>query len=72
MNSTIEFRLGGSDYIELKSLLKVSGLCGTGGEAKVAIEQGEVFVDGKLETRKGFKVKCGHTVTFKKKAIKVL
>ena len=72
MNNIIEFKLGESEYIELKNLLKVSGLCGTGGEAKVAIDQGEVFVDEKLETRKGCKVKSGQVVTFKKKSIKVI
>lgn len=68
----MEFKLSGSDYIELKNLLKVTGLCETGGEAKMAIEQGSVLVDDKLETRKAYKVKSGQLVTFNKKSVMVL
>lgn len=72
MNTIIEFELEGSNYIELKNLLKASGLCDTGGTAKLAIEQGLVMVDGATETRKGCKVKSGQTVLFGKKQIRVL
>ena len=68
----IEFKLNGSEYIELKNLLKVSGLCETGGIAKIAIENGEVLIDGSVENRKGLKVKPGQIVTYKKKQIKVI
>jgi ribosome-associated protein len=71
MNSAIEFSLGGREFIELKNLLKVCGLCGTGGEAKIAIDHGDVVVDGKVETRKGCKIRTGQSVTFMKKEIKV-
>ena len=72
MNNHIEFELEGSEYIELKNLLKVSGLCDTGGAAKVAIEQGEVLVDGVVDTRKGLKVRANQVVSYKGKSIKVL
>ena len=72
MNNLIEFKLAGSQYIELKNLLKVSGFCQTGGAAKAAVEQGEVLVDGVLEKRKGLKLKPGQIVTFMKKQIKVI
>lgn len=72
MNKIIEFELNGSEYIELKNVLKVSGLCETGGEAKAAIEQGEVLVDEKIETRKACKIKSGQIVNFKKKIIKII
>jgi ribosome-associated protein len=68
----IEFNLDGHDYIELKNLLKVSNLCDSGGAAKFAIDQGQVSVDGIVETRKALKVKAGQTVTFQGKTIKVV
>lgn len=71
-NKIIEFELNGSEYIELKNLLKVSGLCDTGGAAKVAIEQGDVMVDGAVDTRKGLKIRPGQVVSYKGNTIKVL
>ena len=52
------------DYIELSKLLKSLGLCTTGGIAKNAIENGQVIVDGKVEYRKGCKIRQGQTVEF--------
>ena len=40
------------EYIELIKLLKVTGLCGSGGMAKVITSQGGVKVDGIVELRK--------------------
>ena len=39
------------EYIELNKLLKVSGLCDTGGQAKIIIEDELVTVDGETELR---------------------
>jgi ribosome-associated protein len=72
MSNIIEFKLEGSEYIELKNLLKVSGLCDTGAAAKHAIEQGEVLVNGSAETRKGLKLRPGQLVSYAKKQIKVI
>jgi ribosome-associated protein len=52
------------DYIELSKLLKSSGLCTTGGTAKIAIENGRVTVDGQVEYRKGCKIRNGQKVQF--------
>ncbi|MFA5160359.1 MAG: RNA-binding S4 domain-containing protein, partial [Candidatus Omnitrophota bacterium] len=41
-----------SEFIELFKLLKVTGLCDTGGVAKCVVSQSEVKVDGQVETRK--------------------
>lgn len=68
----MEFELEGSEYIELKNLLKVSGLCESGAEAKTLISAGQVSVDGKEETRKACKIVQGQTVTFKGKTIRVV
>ncbi|MFO7830991.1 MAG: RNA-binding S4 domain-containing protein [Desulfuromonadaceae bacterium] len=60
----IEFKLEGSPHIELHQLLKVTGLCGSGGMAKNLIDSGEVLVDGQIETRKRCKIGPGQQVTF--------
>jgi ribosome-associated protein len=67
-----EFELNGSEYIELKNLLKVSGLTENGAEAKALISEGKISVDGQIETRKACKIRSGQTVTFKGKSIKVV
>ena len=48
-----------SDYIELIKLLKLLGIAETGGMAKNMVEDGEVSVNGKTETRKRYKLKSG-------------
>jgi len=68
----MEFELEGSEYIELKNLLKVSGLCDNGAAAKAAISEGKVTVDGQIETRKACKIKNGQTITFQGKTVRVL
>jgi len=58
-----KFKIDGA-YIELIKLLKATGLCGTGGVAKMVVEDGLVSVDGEVELRKRCKVKSGQTVSF--------
>jgi len=67
----IEFNLDGHEHIELKNLLKVSNLCESGGQAKFVIEDSQVRVDGKIETRKSLKLTAGQTVTFNNHVIKI-
>lgn len=69
--SHIDFELEGSPHIELHQLLKVTGLCGSGGMAKNLIDAGEVLVDGQVEMRKRCKVGPGQQVTFGDTTIKV-
>ena len=42
--------------------LKAAGLVGTGGEAKVLIQAGEVSVNGEVETRRGRKLEKGDVI----------
>ena len=42
--------------------MKVSAIVGTGGEAKVVIQSGEVLVNGEVETRRGRKLREGDVV----------
>jgi ribosome-associated protein len=46
----------------LGQALKVASLVGSGGEAKVLIQAGEVFVNGEIETRRGRKLYEGDVV----------
>jgi ribosome-associated protein len=46
----------------LGQALKAAGLVGTGGEAKVLIQAGEVSVNGELETRRGRKLEEGDVI----------
>ena len=46
----------------LGQALKVAGLVGSGGEAKVLIQAGEVLVNGEVETRRGRKLEEGDVV----------
>ncbi len=63
-NKELEFSLDeGEEYIELISLLKYMNIASTGGQAKLMVENNEVYVDGELESRKRRKVKSGMTVT---------
>jgi ribosome-associated protein len=52
-----------TEYIKLDALIKFAGLCATGGEAKVRIEQGEVLVNGEVCTQRGKKLRAGDTVS---------
>lgn len=59
-----EFTLGSNEFIELNSLLKVMGLCDSGGIAKTAIAEGRVKVDGNVELRKRCKIRKRQIVEF--------
>ncbi len=52
-----------TEFIKLEALLKFAGLTGTGGEAKVRIQNGEVEVNGEVCTMRGKKLRSGDTVT---------
>ena len=59
-----EFILKDCEYIELHRLLKATGLCDSGGIAKLLIAEGRVLVDGRVELRKRCKIRRGQTVEF--------
>jgi Uncharacterized conserved protein len=64
-----EFDLEGHEFIELNKLLKLLKLVGSGGEANSRIENGEVKVNGAVETRKRNKLKPGDLVIFQDNSI---
>lgn len=56
-----EIRVRGE--IRLGQLLKLAGLVENGGEARVAIQEGYVSVDGEINTRRGSRLKDGQVVS---------
>ena len=56
-----EFVLSG-EYIELNNLLKLTGVCDSGGAGKALVASGAVTVDGQMETRKTCKIRAGQKV----------
>ncbi len=58
----VEFQLNG-EFIELNQLLKLSGICDSGGAGKALVAEGVVSVDGQVELRKTCKVRAGSVVT---------
>ena len=61
--SEIIFKLS-TDFIELYKLLKATGLCENGAEAKCAVADSQVKVNGETETRKGCKLRAGARVEY--------
>ena len=51
-----------TEYIKLQDLLKFANLVGSGGEAKVLIQDGEVSVNGEVCTQRGKKIRPGDSV----------
>lgn len=62
MTTTLQFELE-SDYVELNQLLKLVGICDSGGAGKALVASGVVSVDGLIELRKTCKIRAGSRVT---------
>jgi len=60
-------------YIELNVFIKLQGLAATGGQAKILIRSGAIFLNGTSETRNKKKVYNGDIVEYegKKYIVKV-
>ncbi|HYD03138.1 MAG TPA: RNA-binding S4 domain-containing protein [Alphaproteobacteria bacterium] len=54
-------------YIELNTFLKINNLAPTGGQAKNIIRDGEVQVNGTVETRNKKKLRDGDVVVYEGK-----
>lgn len=50
------------DYIQLDQFLKLNGLTQSGGEAKFLIQDGQVKVNGVVETRRKKKLRDGDKI----------
>jgi ribosome-associated protein len=51
--------------VELYKILKFEGLVSTGGEAKLLIGDGQVTVNGEIETRRRRKMLSGDVIEFR-------
>ena len=51
-----------TEFIKLDSFLKAINEAGSGGEAKILIADGQVFVNGEVELRRGRKLRPGDRV----------
>ncbi|MGQ4583010.1 RNA-binding S4 domain-containing protein [Lysobacter sp. F60174L2] len=58
----IDFELD-RDHVELNQLLKLAGLCDSGGAGKALVASGAVRVDGVTELRKTCKIRLGQVVS---------
>jgi len=58
----IDFTLD-HEYVELNQLLKLVGLCDSGGAGKALVASGAVSVDGTVELRKTCKIRAGQRVS---------
>lgn len=67
----LEFELD-RDYVELNQLLKLSGLCDSGGQGKQIVASGAVYVDGQQELRKTCKIHAGQIVQLDDVEIRVI
>ena len=68
---TIDFELD-RDFIELNQLLKLVGICDSGGAGKQLVASGAVRVDGAVELRKTAKIRTGQRVRVGDVEIRVL
>lgn len=57
--------------VELYKILKFEGLVTTGGEAKLLIGDGQVTVNGEVETRRRKKIVNGDVIEFRGEQLQV-
>ena len=67
----IDFELD-RDFVELNQLLKLAGLCESGGAGKQLVASGAVHVDGAVELRKTAKIRAGQRVRVGEVEIRVV
>ena len=60
------------EYIKLGQALKAAGLVETGVDAKYAIEDGLVKVNGEVATQRGKKLHAGDVVSYDGETIKIM
>jgi len=68
MNDTLEIN---KPYIRLGDALKYAAFCETGGEAKLAVQEGLVRVDGRVVLERGRKLTPGQVITYRGKSMTI-
>lgn len=59
------------DFIKLGQALKLAGFVGSGVDAKYVVQDGQVEVNGEVDTRRGRKLVEGDVVTFNGESFKI-
>lgn len=57
--------------VELYKILKFGGLVGSGAEAKAVVAEGQVKVNGEVETRKRKKILAGDLIEFASQTLRI-
>ena len=60
------------EFIKLGQAMKLGGLVGSGVDAKMVIQDGQVEVNGVTELQRGKKLHNGDIVTFNGESIKIV
>ena len=60
------------EFIKLGQALKLAGLVDSGVEAKIVIQNGEVKLNGNVETQRGKKIVSGDVVEYNGNSFKIL
>lgn len=60
------------EYIKLGQALKAGGLAETGVDAKFAVQDGLVKVNGEVETQRGKKIVSGDVIEYNNQTLKIL
>jgi ribosome-associated protein len=61
-----------ADFVELYKILKFEGLADSGGMAKQVIADGQVSVNGEVETKKRKKIAAGDKIEYSGQSIEVV
>lgn len=60
------------EYIKLGQAIKAAGLVGSGVEAKIVIQDGEVTVNGVVCTERGKKLHAGDVAEYNGESVKIV
>ncbi len=60
-----------NEPIQLYKILKLEGLASNGGEAKAAVAEGRVRVNGQIETRKRKQIVSGDIIEFGEEKLRI-
>ncbi|MGO1469031.1 MAG: S4 domain-containing protein YaaA [Tissierella sp.] len=61
-----------TEYIKLDQFLKLCGIASTGGHAKILIKEGNVEVNGEVNTMRGKKLRKNDTITIENNNFKII
>lgn len=60
------------EFIKLGQVMKLAGMVDSGVDAKMVIQDGEVLVNGEVDTRRGRKIVPGDVISFRGQEIEVV